>query len=428
MNATSKWHKIMSKLCVGCGLCLSVCPVNAIRIKSKDGIATVAFNYTQCVNCGKCAKICPPFFNLHTENMMPLNDLGKIIKVFFGYSTNVFIRYYGASGGVVTSLLIHALETEIVDEIFVVGIKGFAPYVMLTNNKNEIISAQGSIYFKTFSLAFLSVLLTHIKHGKRIAVVCLPCQALTLQRLLKKYREKLFLISLICNHVNEPWYLRYVLYKYLPKNAKPLAISSRKEGWPGGIKVSFKASNGCVDELTIPYITGFWGIIPSLNISAPLGCLICSDHLACAADIVIGDAWHPKYVGKNVLGVSIIIIRTEKGADVVLSAIRNGAIYCEEAELQDIYITQGHNVLEERCFAPFKKKLFQHRASAAYEFKEIDKILIALLIAVNYLISKYVRMRKLLQNRLVEKILKTILWVLQLRESMRLLQIKNLDI
>ncbi len=59
MKSTLKKRKkasVDSTLCVACGCCVKVCPINAIAIW--NGImATI--NTEKCVGCGKCAKECP---------------------------------------------------------------------------------------------------------------------------------------------------------------------------------------------------------------------------------------------------------------------------------------------------------------------------------------------------------------------------------
>ena len=71
-KADKKNKKIVqSKTCVGCGICYSVCPVNAKLMKSDDfdpdtaelairivdGAALI--NDEVCIRCGACSKICP---------------------------------------------------------------------------------------------------------------------------------------------------------------------------------------------------------------------------------------------------------------------------------------------------------------------------------------------------------------------------------
>jgi len=47
--------KINKEKCVGCGICVNICPVNAISIE--DGKASI--DQEKCIHCGKCLNICP---------------------------------------------------------------------------------------------------------------------------------------------------------------------------------------------------------------------------------------------------------------------------------------------------------------------------------------------------------------------------------
>ena len=45
--------------CAGCGACVLVCPVNAIKYSlSDDGFYKASIDIAKCINCGKCTKVC----------------------------------------------------------------------------------------------------------------------------------------------------------------------------------------------------------------------------------------------------------------------------------------------------------------------------------------------------------------------------------
>jgi ferredoxin len=47
---------VVDRECVACGLCVKVCPLNAMRIH--NGVIAVV-DRQRCVGCGKCATHCP---------------------------------------------------------------------------------------------------------------------------------------------------------------------------------------------------------------------------------------------------------------------------------------------------------------------------------------------------------------------------------
>ena len=48
--------EIIPDSCIGCQICLSECPVGAIRL-SAEGVAVI--DPEACIGCGKCSEVCP---------------------------------------------------------------------------------------------------------------------------------------------------------------------------------------------------------------------------------------------------------------------------------------------------------------------------------------------------------------------------------
>jgi len=50
--------------CMGCGGCVSLCPVDALELKNKK----LTIDHEKCVECGNCVKFCPVKALEITEN------------------------------------------------------------------------------------------------------------------------------------------------------------------------------------------------------------------------------------------------------------------------------------------------------------------------------------------------------------------------
>ena len=42
--------------CLGCGVCVNVCPVDAITMENGKAV----IDQEKCIHCGKCFNVCPP--------------------------------------------------------------------------------------------------------------------------------------------------------------------------------------------------------------------------------------------------------------------------------------------------------------------------------------------------------------------------------
>jgi coenzyme F420 hydrogenase subunit beta len=102
------------------------------------------------------------------------------------------------------------------------------------------------------------------------------------------------------------------------------SLRYRGRGWPGDFTVESRSGVSS----TLSYKES-WGRV--LGKSLQWRCKICPDGTGQLADIVVGDFWesdehgYPKF-GADSEGRSVVICRTERGHDLLMHAVRAGAV------------------------------------------------------------------------------------------------------
>jgi coenzyme F420 hydrogenase subunit beta len=347
---------VKSNLCTGCGTCIALCPEKAIRltINEKKGIYIPELNEEKCGNCGICYNVCPghevdfKFLNLEIFGKEPKDDLiGNYLNCYIGHSTDYDIRYNSSSGGLVTALLIFALEEGIIDGALVTRMKKnkpLEPEPFIARTKEEIIEASKSKYCPVPANIALKEILES-KEREKFAVVGLPCHIHGIRKaeqLNKKLKEKIVLrIGIFCGLAPNFIGTEFLLQKRGFAKNDIKKISYRGEGWPG--KMLLKLRNN--ETKIIPYPAYWDGFGSSFY---PFRCTLCSDWTSELADISFGDAWLPEIVEHDKIGTSLIISRNEKSNGILQQIISQNKIKLNE-------ITRNEVVKSQRAIL-FKKR------------------------------------------------------------------------
>lgn len=336
-----------SGLCMGCGICRVGCPNDAIRITkdSARGLFRPEIDAQLCTDCMYCLKVCPglgfDFTNsargLYSEDQDRASE-SKESRCYIGYALEEDIRYSSSSGGMVTALLIEALESKLIDGALVTKFSDADPLetvAFVATTPEEIISATGSKYCPVH----LGDALNEIRHKDgRFAVVGLSCHIQGIRKLQdndKFWRDKIvFCIGLYCLNSNS---FNATLY-YLQANGinyqDVSSIQYRGMGWPGKIVVtlsdgSSKIFNRGPNEpllsrrLLIQSAFHYDFMIPR--------CLTCPDLANEVADISVGDPWHLKdLLHTDNQGQSFMVVRTDAGANLLDGVMPRGRISVRE--------------------------------------------------------------------------------------------------
>ena len=390
------------KLCTGCGTCEALCPKNAIiiSIDQKKGIYVPKIDKEICNMCGICYTICSghriddeklnqEIFGEEPENIF----IGNYQNCYTAYSKDTEIRYNSSSGGLITQLLISALEKGIINGALVTRMnksKPLEPEPFIARTKEEIIEASKSKYCPVPLNIVLKEILASNKYEK-LAVVGLPCHIRGIRKA-QKNNEKLrrsiiFCLGIFCNHTPHFLATKLLLQRYNIKEEDIVALNYRGEGWPGLMTINTKKST-----LKIPQRKS-WIFIGSYFFY-PRSCLICSDGLCELSDASFGDAWLPEYSSDS-NGTSIIIVRHKKILD-ILDTMKN--------EIEVKTISSDKVIRSQARMLCFKKKSLKSRETIMRNSLKLNNTLNSDII--DYILSIYVCFNVYLSsNRITRKIL-----------------------
>ncbi len=249
-------------ICTGCGTCSGLCPRDAVRmnLNSATGLYFPGIDKEKCNKCGICISVCPGHdvdFNQFARNIFGANManviLGHYLNIYIGYSYDPDIRYSSASGGLVTSLLIFALEGKLIDGALVTKMRAdrpLEPQSFIARTREDLISAARSKYCPVPANVALNEIL---KAEGRFAVVGLPCHMhgiIKAEASSPKLNGKIaFHLGLMCSHSNSFLMTDFIL-KWLKLGREEVRkIDYRGQGWPG--VMSIRASNGT--QTSIPF-------------------------------------------------------------------------------------------------------------------------------------------------------------------------------
>ena len=314
-------------LCTACGGCGAVCPVGAVTMEENPaGFMVARVNEDVCIGCGLCRKVCPSI----PENMKKTagSDLlhGLCLGGFVAYAADETVRLGGQSGGAVTALLCHLLNTGAVDTALVAGFDAETrrPKAVLAETEAEILASAGSYYTQLPILPALKQ-----AKGKRVAAVTLGCQNQSL-KLMETAAPKLvpaYRIGLICAGQNSGAMIDDICRE--AGCTEPTAFRFRDKsagGWPGAITVTDAEG---VHSLPNKYRHSIKAVYECHR------CLLCYDQMNSCADIVCGDPWG--IAGKDSPeGHTVILARTEKGLQLLRDAAAAGVLVLEELPITEI--------------------------------------------------------------------------------------------
>jgi len=310
---------VASGKCIGCGACVVVCPFNCLEYM-KEGPNLVK----ECQVCGICAQVCPKYewswpkvedFVFGRERKAE-EEFGVYRRLVVARAVDDGMVKLCQDGGVVTALLLFALENGLIDSAVVSGIspeKPLYPAPRLATTYEEILECAGTRYFYSPNILALT---EGIKQKKTsTAFVGTPCQIRAIRKMqmcgLKKHTKPLmFLIGLMCS---ECFTYEGLAEKHIRDTLGLNLNDITKINIKGKILVKTKS-----EVRTIPLATA--------KQYGRKSCRFCDDFSSELADISTG--------GLGLDGWTFIIIRTERGENLFSNAEKAGHLYVKTVDAE----------------------------------------------------------------------------------------------
>jgi len=298
--------------CVFCGSCISLCPRIGMNEREPE-----LLEYDP--ECSTCFRYCPRTYfptemfekELFNGDANKSYSIGHYQKLVAAKSNDETVLKSAQNGGVVSSLLIHALNSGLIDGVLLTDKDDkWFPKPVIARTPDEILSCVGSKYTISPTLITYREAIRELKLEK-LAFVGVPCQINAVRKLQLSsplsdvYGKFKLIIGLYClsNYT-------YDLLKTFVQGELGIPLSAVKK---------FDVSNGDF------YVYKKDGLVKQVPIGKTnqfkwSSCQYCKDYSAELADIAVGSA------GTLTNDWNSVLLRTDIGVKVFNDAVKTNKI------------------------------------------------------------------------------------------------------
>lgn len=366
-------------LCAGCGACAGLAPDKVTMQPTAPGfLRPVQSAPLTAVEEDAIQAVCPGLVQKVSAQGRPDPVLwGPYKEMTTGHATDEAVRFAGASGGGLSGMLVHLIESGTVDVVVQTQASDTLPIgnaAVLTQDKDAITAAAGSRYAPSAPLADLATQVAAYKtSGTRHAFVGKPCDAAALRAICGRDADVAaafpVILSFFCAGVPSHTGGEEVLAKLGTNLQSTAKFRFRGNGWPG--QATATAHDGT--ERSMSYHDS-WGGVLSRHVQ--MRCKLCADGTGTAADIVCADAWESDAAGYPVFeeapGISLIVARTDLGAQLLADARAAGHLKTEPFDVETLAAIQpGQRERRRALFARLGARKLAGKPIPRYEGLQI---------------------------------------------------------
>lgn len=281
--------------CNGCMACIEVCPKKCIKIKDNIKNYNAVIESAQCLKCEKCKRICPN--NSFVSKIKPIewnqgwSNHNVREQSSSGGAASAIIKGFIKSGGYVASCLLK--DGEFIFDI--------------TNDLEKAKAFSGSKYVKSNPDNIYKKIKTILETNK-VLFLGLPCQVEAVKRITNNSKN-LYTIDLICHGTPSPKLLKFFLNEHNIDIKKSNDVKFRKNTVFGTEVDGRYITPEGIDDYMLTFLD-------SLDYTD--NCYSCKfATFERVGDVTLGDSWGTEYKLEEKKGVSLILIQSEKGKELL---------------------------------------------------------------------------------------------------------------
>ncbi|MDJ0737330.1 MAG: Coenzyme F420 hydrogenase/dehydrogenase, beta subunit C-terminal domain [Nostocaceae cyanobacterium] len=352
MDSISYWQRLQDEViipgnCTHCGACVGLHP-NLVGFKetisgplphlhgplSVEEDLCLSLAWSVCSGRGVPYPELFNYLNYDVKNWLT----GAYRQMYTGFARENDIRNRGASGGVISRVLIHLLETGQVQGAVVLKQGLHVPdraEPMIATNREQVLAAAQSVYAVT---PLLTILPEMEAFPGLLAFVGLPEQVTTLRMLQAAGHPAAQKVVFVAGpYTGTNMYggavRAFLRSQGVPDHIPITSLQWRAGEWPGYLQV--ETADGGIFQAKKFYYNYLIPFYISRN------CQITPDFTNEATDLSVGDAWSPQFEEAGG-GHSVVVVRSQKALEVVEKMRESGLLTLEPVEVNQALGMHGH--------------------------------------------------------------------------------------
>lgn len=295
--------------CTGCHACAQSCKLSAIQmVYSGDGFLYPQINKKLCVNCGICYRVCP----LNVEK-----TITPILESYSGYAKDADVVAASSSGGV-----FYYLARRILQENGVIIGAAFDPVEKevrhMSTDQVPLKRLMRSKYVQSRIGNAYAEAEAALKANRKVLFVGTPCQVRGLRNYLgeKAVTGNLETVDFMCHGVPSATFfqefLRSLERKY-GSQIRDVTFREKDKGWHTQVTKVYFANGRTWRRNSLQHYYYYYFLN---DYSLRDSCYECAEYHSHTSDLTLADDWVSN-AEKNKMGSSLIFVNTANGQNML---------------------------------------------------------------------------------------------------------------